>query len=353
MRGLSYGQICAMKGNGSSMRHVLKYFIDKGGSVELAYESSAPSVERFFVVHYDGLSIPLRAWDLNFYCVFNSHLARTVASDKIAFQALFSESEVLVPAGILHTDISTTEAFLQNHNTIVVKPRSGAHGDGITVGVQNTESLRQAIDQAQTIHDQTLVQQQVTGDDFRLLFINHRFVAAVKRTPASITGDGIHSIRQLVEQANKQRIQTARNVRSGIQSADQTRGALSPTPLKEVVAARGEDFLEYLPSKGEIVQVVDKANVSLGGQTIDVTDQVNHKLTDALAKSLKNIGLSLCGVDIMSSDIGSDPSQQKSFVIELNAAPGLRLHELPTEGQSRPVCGMVAESLIEYYKKLA
>lgn len=353
MRALTFSDISAMKGNGSSMRTVLKYFLDKGAAVHLICENIGASTERFFLVEYEELKIPLRAYDLNFYSIYNSLLARTITTDKINSHAMLTAWDILTPDTLVYSDESSAEGFLKKYENIVVKPRIGAHGEGITVGLKDAAALKVAVEHAQSIYPEALMQQQIGGDDYRLLFVDYTFVAAVKRLPASIVGDGKLSVRELVEASNHRISELWTDIRSGKAEADGTRGSISKTPIDEIIAARGESFLDNIPAKGEEVQLIDKANVSLGGQTHDITEQVNQEFTNKLSELLQNIALPLCGIDVLSTDISSPPADKKSFVIELNAAPGLRLHELPTKGEPRHVCAMVAESLISYYKQLA
>ncbi len=352
MQQLNYEQIAAMKGNGSSMRTVLKCFIDMGATVSLLYEDLGAITERYFLVEYEGLTIPLRAYKLNFYSVFNSALAQAITSDKQRSQAILTTWELPTPETVTADDNAATHGLLAVHDRLVVKPRRGAHGDGITINVTDQAALNRAVQHAQLICPDVLVQQQVTGDDHRLLFIDYQFVAAVKRTPASTQGDGIHTVRQLVEASNQQKETLWASIRDGITGADSTPGSISKTPLGEIVAARGETFLDQVPTDGENVQLLDKANVSLGGQTQDITDQVDRQLTDSLTSVLRQIDLPFCGVDVISTDINSTTEEQKSYIIELNAAPGLRLHETPAKGQSRPVCAMMAKALIRHYRSI-
>jgi cyanophycin synthetase len=352
MEKLNFSDISAMKGNGSSMRTVLKSFIDKGATIYLLHEDTDKIIERFFLVRYEELTIPLRAYNLNFYSTHNSALSLNITNDKLRSKAFLEAWNIPTPDTLFYTDNNNAENFLNKYSSCVVKPRIGSHGDGITVGVKDKEDLYKAIKQAQTIHPKVLLQQQITGDDHRLLFIDYKFVAAVKRSPAYIIGDGVNTIREIVEQSNAQKSIIWENIRNGVTSADDTRGSISKTPIDEIIAARGENILNQVPALGVKVQLLDKANVSLGGQTEDITDLVNHELTYKLSKMLKNIDLPLCGVDVLSTNISSSLDENNSYVIELNAAPGLRLHELPTEGKPRHVCEMVADSLIQHFRNL-
>jgi cyanophycin synthetase len=352
---VTYQEISAMFGNGSSMRTVLKYFIDKGATVMLIHEDPGKIKERIYVVQIDGLQIPLRAYNLNFYAALNSSLGTRVTSDKLITSEVLAKWDIPTPETVLYSDAGQAVAFADKFDGIAVKPRQGAHGEGISLNVRGGEALARAVQTAEAVNPdnpQVLLQQQVSGEDHRLLFVDYEFVAAVRRVPATITGDGVRTVRQIVTAQNERVSQSWRDVRSGVEGADNRRGSTSKIPIDEIIAARGEEFLEMIPGDGEKKQLLDKANVSLGGQTIDVTGQVNEELTSKIAGLLKTVSLPLCGVDVLSSDIGSPPGDKKSYVIELNAAPGLRLHEQPTEGEPRQVCAMVAESLIRHYRSL-
>lgn len=354
MRAVSYEQICAMKGNSASMRHVLKYFIDKGAVVYLLHESTDRTISRFFVIDYENIKIPLRAYKRNFYSVYNSALGQAITSDKLKSHALLRAWNVPTPFTAPFDESFNHEEFFETYQTAVVKPAAiAAHGHGITLGVNDIDSFTKAIENTQTINPNVLIQQQVTGDDYRLLFVDYTFVAAVKRLPATVKGDGVHTIKDLIDQWNDTITHLQQQIRSGDIDADSIKGSTSKIPIDEVISARGTDFLSYIPEKDTDVRLLDKSNVSLGGQTYDVTDSVNQELVSQIGKMLEAVGLPLCGVDVLSEDISSPPKDQKSYVIELNAAPGLRLHELPYEGQPRNVCALVAESLINHYKKSA
>jgi cyanophycin synthetase len=352
MQKLTFDEISAMKGNGATVRTVLKYFIDQGATVYLLHESVKEVTERYFVVHYEELEIPLSAHNLEFFSVYNSLLGCRILFDKFNAYHVLETWNIPAPTTLLYTDEIDSESFIKQCGSIVVKPRDGAHGDGITTNINSYSALQSAVERAKAVKPEVLMQKQIAGDDHRLLFIDYNFVAAVKRVPATITGDGIQSVRQLVEASNTEKSTLWANIRSGIANADTSPGSTSKTPIKEIIAAKDTAFLEQIPKEGETLKLLNKANVSLGGQTYDVTDYVNRQLTDRLSFLLKKFGVPFCGVDVLSTDISSSLEDGRSYVIELNLAPGLRLHEHPTQGQQRHVCAMIAESLIKYYRNL-
>ncbi len=352
MHKVTYSDIAAMMGNGASMRTILKCFIRKGADIYIVYDKKETVWERYFLVKYDGLTIPLRARNLCFSSSLNSFLAQSITTNKSKSQ-MFAEAYGL-PVPHLQPYDSWQEAvnFLKQRGALVVKPSDRAHGVGITVNVRDEVALQRAVDHASTISSQILLQDYVRGDDYRLLFIDCTFVAAVRRTPASIVGDGKQTVRELVETSNEEKHAIWHAIREQNTGGDNALGSTSKTPLEEIVQARGEKFLENVPNAGERVRLIDKANVSLGGQTEDVTDTVNKEFTEKISELLRGIDLPICGVDVMSTDIGSPVKAARSYIIEFNAAPGLRLHEAPTVGQPRPVGEMVAELLIKKYRSL-
>lgn len=351
MKRLTFEEIRTLKGLGSSLRMVLKLFIDKGATIWLIHEQTEPN-ERYFIVDHEGLRIPLRSAKLNFYSTFNSLFAQTATVDKLKTFALLSAYDLPTPATEAYIDVDQAEQFMKAHGSIVVKPLDGAHGDGITTNVSSSDELQKAIQNAKTINEHVLLQQQVSGRDFRLLFIDYEFIAAVERVPASVLGDGQSTVQALLEARNEEMDKLWKNIRSGSVEDSEVNGSVSKTPIEEVLELHGQDFLSRVPGSGETVQVLDKANVSLGGQTRDVTEEVSPELTSSITQLLKEIDLPLCGVDVMSTDISAPVHKNISFIIELNAAPGLRLHQHPTYGPARPVCEAIVESLIKRYKVL-
>lgn len=351
MQQVDYKTVTAMLGNGSSMRGVLRCFAEKGAKIFVLYDQkNANHRERYFLVKYEELTIPLRAYRLNFTSSLNSLLAQTITTDKGKTWIVAKAYNLPVPETEKFVSYDFANSFLRRFHSVVVKPAKGSHGNGITVGIEDKGVLKQAVSEAQRLCPDVLIQQHIKGEDYRLLFVDYTFVAAVRRSPAEIVGDGTHTIHELVSSSNEERRKQWYAVRDGSLDGDKIVGSMSMTPLVEIERARGKAFLGTVPALGETVKLLDKANVSLGGQTEDVTDIVNTDLCKRIEKLLRSIDLPLCGVDIMSTDIASSPSEGKSFLIELNAAPGLRLHESPTIGTQRPVCGLVADALIRKYR---
>ena len=350
-REIDFNDVAALKSNSTDIRDVLKCFFDRGAKVFLLYESpqSDGTIERFFLVRYENILIPLRGYKLSFYCVLNSALAHVITSDKVKTQALLEAWGAPVPETIYYTSLDEARSFIKRHGSIVVKPHRGSRGDGITVGVSNDIELDRALSAAKAVYSKVLLQQHVRGDDYRLVFINHEFVAAAKRAPASVTGDGTKSVQELIDAHNAIVDDYMEGMRNGSQEPSSL-GHTKKIPINEVIATRGSEILGRVPGRGETVRLLDKANVSLGGLTKDVTDSVNRELIDDIAGLLRNLGLAFCGVDVLSTDIASSPGEGRTYIIEINAAPGLRMHEMPAEGEPRHLSAMVTDALVDYYR---
>lgn len=341
-KSVTYTDLCSFRKLGSSARLVLKECINRGAEVYLLYDDEAG--ERFFSIYYEDLIIPLRSNNLNLYTLLNSRYANAITTDKLKTYVHLLQNDIPTPKTVLYSDEKHALDFMTEHGRVVVKPLDGAHGEGITMHVETIEDLSKAVTHARQISEQVLLQKELLGDDFRLLFIDYAFVAAVKRVPAFVIGTGTETVAELVEQENNRKSQLLADLSSGKIDDSQALGSISTTPLEEIVSARGEDFLAYIPQANEHVALVDKANVSLGGQTVDVTDQVSADLVKKIESVMRAYDLALCGVDVLSTDISSSTD---SSVIEINSAPGLRLHECPYEGAKREISSLVVDKMIE------
>jgi cyanophycin synthetase len=242
-----------------------------------------------------------------------------VAKNKDLLYKLAEAWDWPVPATAAYENPEQARDFLQKHALIVVKPKDGAHGRGVTTNVDTAEKLQAAIEIAQPATDQVLLQEHLVGDDYRLLFIGGEYKAAAIREPASVRGDGEHTIRQLITLENQR----------------PERGENYQTRLNRINLDAAEQFLgpelDSVPGSGDMVRVVGPANIGLGGAAHTVTRAVPgpvHELASAVMARLK---LGLCGVDIIYSP-AAGPA-----LIELNTNPSFGLHMLPQAGDPEPV----------------
>lgn len=267
-----------------------------------------------------------------------SSIGVEIACDKEDTKYLLEQAEVQVPRGdIISRESSLEEACRYVGFPLVVKPVGGNHGRGITVNIKNYEDALVAFHAAKNVSPKVIIEKYITGEDYRLLVINNILVAAAKRTPANVVGDGKSSIKELVDVVNKdpRRGYGHENVLTKITINDLTR---------TIIAAKGYTE-DSVPSKDEIVILKDTANLSTGGTAEDVTD-ILHPTNVSMAERIsKIIDLDICGIDIMTTDISQPLNDTGGAVLEVNAGPGFRMHLAPTIGLPRNVAAPVVDKL--------
>lgn len=220
---------------------------------------------------------------------------------------------------------------------VVVKPDAGNQGKGVSVNLQTEADVREAFALADGYHGDVLVEQYIPGDDYRLLVVNGAMVAAARRDPAHVLGDGQHTIRQLVDQVN------ADPGRRPGHSSSLTRIRLDAAV--DLVLQQQGLALDAIPAPGQKVLLRTNCNLSTGGTATDVTGEVhprNVRLAEAAAQIMD---LDVAGIDVLCRDIRRPLREQGGAVVEVNAAPGLRMHLDPAAGQSRQVGVPIVEML--------
>lgn len=267
-----------------------------------------------------------------------SSIGVELACDKEDTKYILEQAEVLVPRGdIISRESSLEEACSYVGFPLVVKPIDGNHGRGITVNINNHEDALVAFRAAKEVSHKVIIEKYITGEDYRLLVINNVLVAAAKRTPAHVIGDGKSTVKELVAKENKdpRRGYGHENVLTQITINDLTR---------TILAAKGYNE-DTVPPKGEMVLLKDTANLSTGGTAEDVTDIVHPSNVSMAERISKIIDLDICGIDIMTTDISKPLEETGGAVLEVNAGPGFRMHLAPTKGLPRNVAAPVVDKL--------
>ncbi|MEM0517769.1 MULTISPECIES: cyanophycin synthetase [Aequorivita] len=267
-----------------------------------------------------------------------SSIGVELACDKEDTKYLLEQAEVLVPRGdIIGRESSLKEACSYVGFPLVVKPVGGNHGRGITVNIKNYEDALVAFHAAKEVSSKVIIEKYIIGEDYRVLVINNILVAAAKRTPANVVGDGKSTIKELVDVVNldPRRGYGHENVLTKITINNLT---------KTVLAAKGYTE-DSIPPKGEMVILKDTANLSTGGTAEDVTDILHPSNVSMVERISKIIDLDICGIDIMTTDISKPLEETGGAVIEVNAGPGFRMHLAPTTGLPRNVAAPVVDKL--------
>lgn len=267
-----------------------------------------------------------------------SNIGVEIAGDKEDTKYLLTQAQIPVPKGeIIRTEAGLISAIEDQQYPIVIKPINGNHGRGVTTNIQNWAQAIEAFNLAKRISPSVIVEQFITGEDYRILVINHKMVAAAKRLPAQVIGDGKQTIQELIDQVNQdpRRGFGHEKVLTSITIDDITRKLLE---LKQYT-------LESIIAKGEILVLKDTANLSTGGTSVDVTDIVHPSIVFMSERISRIVGLDICGIDFLSKDISKAISEVGGAVIEVNAGPGFRMHLAPEKGLPRNVAAPVIDML--------
>ena len=259
-----------------------------------------------------------------------SAIGEAIAQDKELTKKLLAAAGVPVPNGRIVTSAQDAwDAALEIGLPVVVKPKDGNQGKGVTVNVMTQEHISIAYAAALEFRDDIMVERFLPGNDFRLLVVGNQLIAAARRDPPQVVGDGVHSIQQLIDLVNR----------------DPRRGSGHATTLTKIrfddialaqLALQGLEAAS-IPGNGQRVILRNNANLSTGGSATDVTDDVHQEVAARAVEAAQMIGLDICGVDVVCDSVLQPIEQQHGGVVEVNAAPGLRMHLAPSFGKGRPV----------------
>jgi len=265
-------------------------------------------------------------------------VAESIAQDKELTRTLLAEAGIPVPEGRPVSDAADAWAAADEiGKPVVVKPRYGNQGRGVSVDLSTREEVERAWHVAREEESTVMVERFVTGGDYRVLVVGGRVVAASRRHPPTVVGDGTATIRQLVDRVNEDPRRCSDHA-----------GALSPVRIDDValavLAEQGLDA-ESVPVAGRTVLLRQNANLSTGGTAEDVTDVVHPEVAARAVEAARIVGLDVAGIDIVTADITRSLESQRGVVIEVNAGPGLRMHLEPTVGTPRNVGAAIVDTL--------
>ncbi len=222
---------------------------------------------------------------------------------------------------------------------VVIKPQYGNKGKGVMLNLKNEKELIKAYTSLLKITKDIIIEKYVKGNDYRICVVDYKVVAASLRVVPFVIGDGKSDIKALINILNN----------------DPLRGQDHEKPLttikfdKELCNClyRQNMSLDYIPNKGEKVILRENANLSTGGIAVDCTDDVCDENIDYCIRAAKALGLDICGVDICTEDISIPIDKQNGIVMEVNAAPGIRMHHFPSQGKKRDVGKAIVDMLYE------
>ncbi len=267
-----------------------------------------------------------------------SNIAVEIACNKEDTNHLLKQAEVPVPQGeIVRSEEELVEVVELIGYPLVIKPVNGNHGRGVTTHITTMEGVFTAFQAAKKISYHVIVEKYITGQDYRLLMINFKMVAAAKRNPAHIVGDGTSTIKQLIDAVNT-------DPRRGF-GHEKVLTVITVDEMTTGILKANNYTLETILPEKEVLRLKDTANLSTGGTSSDVTEIVHPDNIFVAERIAKIIGLDICGVDIMTSDISIPLSEIGGAILEVNAGPGFRMHLAPTEGSPRNVAAPVIDML--------
>jgi cyanophycin synthetase len=269
---------------------------------------------------------------------YSSAIAESIAQDKELSKKLLQAAGVPVPMGRPVLDAEDAWVAAQEIGLpVVIKPRDGNQGKGVAVNLKTREEVIEGFNNALEFRDDIMVESYLPGSDYRLLVVGDKMVAAARREPPLVVGDGTSSVRQLVDKVN----------------ADPRRGdghATSLTKIRfdEIALARLKEQglnADSVPAKGARVVLRNNANLSTGGTATDVTDDVHPEVAARAVMAAQMVGLDVCGVDVVVESVLKPLEEQHGGVVEVNAAPGLRMHLQPSFGKGRDVGSAIIDTM--------
>ncbi len=267
-----------------------------------------------------------------------SHLAVEAAGDKAMAKALLTGFGLPVPRGeVVQTIQAAQAAVARLRGPAVLKPLNGNHGRGVTVGVAKPEEVAAAFEVAARISRRVIVEEQYVGRDYRALVVGGKLVAVAERRPPEVVGDGKQTLAELIAALNA-------DPRRG-EGHEKVMTRVRTGPVLDAFLARQGLTVESIPEKGQVVAVAATANLSTGGSAIDRTDVIhpsNRRICEGAARA---IGLDVAGIDFLCPDITRSVEETGGGIVEVNAAPGLRMHLHPSEGTPRDVAAPIIEML--------
>lgn len=264
-----------------------------------------------------------------------------VMENKVVTKKVLQRNNIRIPIGRDYTDVNIAKEDFKyfKDKAIVVKPNSTNFGIGITIFKNefSKESYERAVAIAFENDNSIIIEEFLKGSEYRFLVMGDRVEAILNRVPANVTGNGMQSITELVNEKNK----------------DILRGENYAKPLEKIklkesesmfLKSQGKDF-NYIPKKDEIIYLRENSNVSTGGDSIDYTDLISESYKKIALKAVKSVGACICGVDMMIEDIADGPTEDNYGIIELNFNPAIHIHSFPYKGMNRKIGDRILDIL--------
>ena len=266
------------------------------------------------------------------------HIAVELASDKEETNKILGSLGLPVPRQeLVQSADAAWRAARRLAGPVVLKPYNGNHGRGITINITGEDEVRAAFEAAREHSRSVIVETYLAGDDHRLLVVNGELIAATRRTPGHVLGDGKSTVAQLVEVVNS-------DPRRGV-GHEKVLTKLKLDREAELMLERVGYTADSIPKVDEVVPLRSTANLSTGGTATDVTDIIHPDNRAMAERAVRAVGLDVGGVDFLSTNIAESYKSIGGGICEVNAAPGFRMHIAPSEGTPRDAAGPVIDML--------
>ena len=302
-----------------------------------------------------GIQVEVLDWQENFIKLFKNNRIEYIKQatktsldrysmvlameNKVITKQILAQNMVNVPKGEVVQNIQEAQRMFPQWRgkSIVIKPKSTNFGEGITIleHLNDEESFNEGLEYAFSMDHEIMIEEFIEGEEYRFLVVDHEVIGVLKRIPANVIGDGQRNIKELIEQKND----------------DQIRGEHYRRPLEKIkVDDVVQQFLTsqgltltYIPQKGEQVFLRENSNISTGGDSVDVTDEVLACYKNIAIQAADALKAAICGVDIIIEDIKNEKGRYS--VLELNFNPALHIHAYPFKGISRQVALPILKAL--------
>lgn len=268
-----------------------------------------------------------------------SCIAVDIASDKLLTkEILYNQYLPVAEGGMVRNTLDLLIKAEKIGYPIVLKPRFGNQGKGVLVNIKNEKEAIKGYEVLSKNYKDIMIEKNIFGRDYRICVVDGRVVAVSERIPPYVIGDGMKTVKDLIDELNKD------TMRGEDHEKPLTKVKLNDE-LKTYIGKMGYDLNTIVP-KGKKLVLRENANLSTGGKAIDSTDIICKENIDICEMTAKSIGLDICGIDICCEDIGK-PITKDGAIIEVNAAPGIRMHHYPSEGKSRNVAGAIVDMMFK------
>jgi cyanophycin synthetase len=267
-----------------------------------------------------------------------SCISADISSNKQLTKSILSEARIPVPYGkVVYSEISAIMVAKQIGTPVVIKPFDGNQGKGVHLNLCTEAQIKSAFKEASKYSGGVIVEKFITGRDFRILVVGGKVRAVAERLPASVTGDGVHTIEELVDIVNKDP-----------NRGEQHEKALTKIKIDAVtlnVLRKNNLTVKSVPQKGQTIALRENGNLSTGGTATDCTDIIHPENAELAERAAKAIGIDIAGIDVVTDDISKSILETGGAIVEVNTAPGIRMHLYPSKGKPRNVAKDIVDLL--------